>query len=102
MLQLFSLPTVNVASGGVAYPLTATQVFAASISLQADFNNVGRISVGGEDVTTTTGIQLAPGDSCVIEYPSSAKFTDEFDLSKIYITSASANDKVRVIYMKRR
>lgn len=101
MLRMFSLPNVEIDSGGVAKALSSTSVIAASISLQADFNNVGRVSVGGPDVGVDEGIQLAPGDSCVIEFPASARFSDEFDLSTIYINSASAGDLVRVVYIKR-
>lgn len=100
-LRLFSLPNIVVATGGTTYPLSTTRLFSASVTLQADFNNVGRISVGGPEISPGQGIQISPGDSAVIEYPASAGFADEFDLSKIYITSATANDTVRITYIKR-
>jgi len=101
-LEIYTIDPIVVSMGSVAYPLTLTPLYAASITIQADYNNVGRISVGNSDVTPNNGIQIAPGEAAVIEYPANAKFTDEFDLSLIYITSASSGDTVRVSYIKRK
>jgi hypothetical protein len=101
-LKIFTLPTVTVATGSQAYAITADEgLSAASITLQADYDNVGRVSVGSADITPSTGVQIAPGETAVIEYPASAKFTDEFLLYLIYVTSASSGDKVRPSYIKR-
>lgn len=101
-LKIYTVDPVTIASGGVAYQIYPTQLFAASITIQAGYDNVGRISVGDDSVTPSNGIQVAPGESAVIEYSvGSARHTEEFDLSKIYVTSASAGDIVRVSYIKR-
>lgn len=101
-LKIYTLPNVEIASGSVAYPITADQgIFAGSITLQADYNNVGKISVGSADITPGTGIQIAPGETAVIEPPANAKATDEFAVYLIYVTSASSGDIVRPSYIKR-
>jgi hypothetical protein len=97
-LRIYNLDPVTIVSGGTAYPVAATATPVASVTLQADYNNVGRISIGGPDVSNTNGIQIAPGEAAVIEYPHD---TTEFILNEIYVTSASAGDIVRVTYMKR-
>jgi len=38
----------------------------------------------------------------VIEFTMSANFTDDFDLSDIYVTSATSGDSVRVTTITRR
>ena len=100
-LKIISLDPVTVAAGNTIYPIAATPKYAASISLQADYNNSGRISIGGPEVTPDNGIQLAPGEAAVIEFPSSAKFTDEFDVSQIYVTAATSPQVVRVAIIKK-
>lgn len=101
MLKLYTVPVITIGVGSQAYPLASEYLPAASITVQAEYNNVGRISIGDSTVTPSTGIQVAPGESAVIEFPASAKFTDEFNLETIFVTSASSGDKVRVVYIKR-
>jgi hypothetical protein len=102
-LQIFTLPNVTIAIGSQAYPITADAGLAAgSVTLQADYDNVGKISVGSADITTGTGVQLSPGETAVIEPPANSKATDEFLLFLIYVTSASSGDVVRPSYIKRR
>ncbi len=98
---IHSLTPVVVVMGSTIYPLSATPLIASSITIQADYNNVGRISVGGSTLTVNNGIQVEKGESAVIEYPNSGNYTDEFDLSAIYITSASAGDSARITYIRR-
>ncbi len=100
-LRIYSLTPIVITIGSTAYPISATSIIASSITIQADYNNVGRISVGGSDLTINNGIQIEKGESAVVEYPTSGNYTDEFDLSLVYITSASAGDTARITYIKR-
>jgi hypothetical protein len=101
-LKIYTLPIITIASGGTAVPLSATSLLAASITIQADRNNVGRISIGDSTVTTSTGIgELGPGDPAVIEYSGNSRDSAEFDIKDIYVVSGSAGDIVRVSIMKR-
>jgi len=100
-LRLYNLDPVVIDSGNVAKALTSEPILAASITLQMDYNNVGRMAVGGVGVTVSNGIQCAPGESVVIEFTKVAGFTDEFELNNIYVVSATAGDSCRVVYIKR-
>jgi hypothetical protein len=101
-IKIFTLDEITIADSNIAQRLSASTIYVASVTIQADYNNGGRISVGGENVDNTNGIQIEKGESAVIEFPANhAGFTDEFDLKEIWVVSTSTNDKVRVSYIKR-
>ena len=100
-LKLFNLDPVTVVSAGVAYPITASPQYVASVSLQANYNNGGRVSVGGENVTNDNGILLDKGESAVIERPANTRDDIEIEAGSIYVTSTSSGDIVRVSILRR-
>jgi hypothetical protein len=100
-LQLSNIGPIEVVVGGERYPLSDAVLYAASITVQADYDNVGRIAIGGPDVTGDNGIEIAPGESAVIEFPASTSIREEFDVSTIYLTSATSGDTARAVIIKR-
>ena len=59
------------------------------VILQANFDNAGFISVGGNGVATTTGMQLVPGQALDFEIS---------DLASVYVAATNAGDGVRFTY----
>lgn len=100
-LKIFSLDPVTVTVANDRYAISNSRIYAASITLQADYNNVGRIAVGGDTVTASNGTLIGQGESAVIEFPANTSNKDEFDLSLIYVTSSNSGDIVRISYIKR-
>lgn len=96
-----TLGVVTVTSANQAYPLSETPKLAVSISIQANYNNIGRIAIGDSTVTPTTGHLLDKGEAAVIELPPDTRMAADFAVDKFYITSASSGDSVRVTVLKR-
>jgi len=102
MIKINTLTSVTCTEANTAYPLSESRRAAASITIQADYNNAGTVCIGDSTVIPDTGLQIKPGESAVIEFTMSANFTDDFDLSDIYVTSATSGDSVRVTTITRR
>ena len=92
---------VTVVSGGTAVPLSATSLPVSSIIIQAEYTNIGRVSIGDSAVTTSTGIEIGPGDTFTLNIESLAK-VGEFDLADVYVVSNTAGDKVRLLILRRK
>lgn len=94
-------PLVQIATGSVAVPLKLTSLPATSIIIQAEYTNIGRISIGDSAVTTSTGIEIGPGDTFTLSIESVSK-VGEFDLADVYVVSNTAGDSVRVLVLRRK
>jgi len=101
-IQLVTLSPVTITSGGTARPLSATSILVTSITIQASFTNVGKLSLGDSTVTTSNGIEIPPGDTCTIDAPMGMRGPEELDISTIYVVSATTNDSCKVLSFKRR
>jgi hypothetical protein len=91
---------VTIASGGTALPLASSSIPVASIVIQAEYTNVGRISIGNSSVSSNTGIEIGPGDTFTLSVETLHK-VGEFDLKDIYVVSGTAGDKVRILAFRR-
>jgi hypothetical protein len=101
-IQVFNLATsVTMTSSNTPYPLSSTQLMVSSVTIQADFNNTGRVAFGGSNVTPSNGAEIPPGDSASVGDEYRAGHTDEIDLNKLYVTSSVAGSVVRVVYTKK-
>ncbi len=76
-------------------PLFAVETLAISAVIQADFNNTTRIIVYDALTGGVSGLELEPGDTWS---PSSEWVMDIVDLSKIFIDTITANDKVTITW----
>lgn len=101
--QLVTLPvaTVAVANTAVRVYTGSTPYFVTSVSLQAEFTNVGNIFIGDSSVTSSNGIIVPPGDVGQVSIDSRSNQVEEFDLRDIWINSATSSNAARVIAMRR-
>lgn len=99
-----TLPVVTVTTAGTAVPLSATQIFASTIVIEADTLNTGNIYWGGVDVSATKGNTLVAEQSNtltadLLRYDLSHGNNQKLDLSQIYVDADTNGNKVRVSYM---
>jgi hypothetical protein len=88
-----------VTTAGTQVALAAAGTMARSCSIQANSSNTGNIFVGGDDVNSTNGVVLEPGQAIELEPPTDAGGMHmDMDLGEIYIDSAVNGEAVRVIY----
>lgn len=92
------LTAVTVSSAGTRVQLTASDIVAYAVVVQANPANTGNIFVGDSTVSSSNGVILEPGDFFVIE-PDISEDLDEVNLSDIYLDAATNNDGARVQYM---
>lgn len=103
-IQLRSLPPITFSNPNEPTQLTLDdKITSTSITIMADKNNVGIVTVGGDDIDPDNAIQIEPKEIGVIEHTAPGSFGDDtlFRLSQIYAMSSNAGDKIRVVYMKR-
>lgn len=100
-IKLEIQPVVTISSGGTSKPLSTTSIPVTSVIIQAEYTNVGRISIGDAAVTSNTGMEIGPGDTFTISMESIYK-TGEFDLADIYVVSSTSGDSVRVMTFRRK
>lgn len=94
-LKVFS--EVTVSSGNTAVPLSATSYLVYGVSVQALEANTGLTYIGDSDVTADNGHGFGPGDQAEVVPPASPRGMEQVDLATIYINSATAGNKVRVM-----
>lgn len=99
-VQLSTYPPVTIASGGTAVPLSATPTYVTSVTIQAAFTNVSKLSLGDSTVTSARGIEIPPGDTATIDGPVGRFGIEEFLISTVYVVSATTNDSCRVLSFK--
>ena len=88
-----------VTAAGTRVALTATRTPASWATIKAiktsGSANTGNIYVGGDDVSSSLGYPLTPGQ--VLELPMAAGQT-YIDLAEVYIDAGTSLDEVKVVY----
>lgn len=100
-IKIATQAVVTIDSGGVAKQLASSPIAVTSVIIQAEYNNVGRISIGDSTVTTSTGIEIGPGDTFSLTVES-IKDIGELLLNDIYVISNTAGDAVRLMIYRRK
>lgn len=100
-IKIEAQTVVTITSGGTARPLSSFPLPCTSVIVQAEYTNIGRISIAGAEVTTSNGIEIGPGDTFSLNIESISRI-GEFDLADIYVVSATTGDKVRVLAFRRK
>lgn len=101
-VKLLTAPQAIVTSAGTAVPVYSSKLAVTSITLQALFTNVGKIYVGSSTVTSSTGIEIPPGDVITIDAASVRGHQEEIYADEVYVNATSSNDAVKVIMIVRR
>lgn len=101
-LQVFLLPAVTVATAGMAQAITTLQRPSMSVLVQASKDNVGRIFVGDETVSSANGIELDPGEAKEITPEEVGRSSEEVILADIFVDSQFDADSVRISFLGRR
>jgi hypothetical protein len=76
-------------------PLFAVETLAIGAVIQADFLNTTRILIYDALTGGVSGVELEPGDTFPVN---SMDVMDLMDLSKIYIDTITADDKVTITW----
>lgn len=100
--KLTTFSRASLASSNVAQQVASSAIAVASLTIQAESTNTGSIFIGDSTVTTTSGIEVGPGDCAVLEGPLGPRGPEEFLISEVYIVGANAGDKVRLSAFRRR
>jgi len=89
---------VTVGTAAVAVQAAVAGSLKLGLIIQADASNAGNIFIGGSDVTTSNGIQLAAGATLSLNDFGTAHSICEWDLTKVFLVSNQAAQAVRVSY----
>ncbi len=100
-LRIVSLGTVTVTTAGTRVQISANDISAVSIIIQADSVNTGAIYVGDSTVDSNDFV-LCPGQSIPLGGDSIRGNSQAFFLSDIYVDAENDGNIVRVIYVKQR
>ena len=88
--------TKAVASAGTAVAIGTRPAIGTCI-IQADTGNTRKVFIGDSSVETSTGISLDPGDSMSLQGPQGRGWTDEYNLSDIFVDAANSADLIRIM-----
>lgn len=95
-----TLAAVNLDSAGTAEQLSASSVYARSVTVTSHPDNSGRIWVGDSDVAVNRGVPIEPGEDVVIT-PEHLGLNREalLDISDLYFDGATTGDDALVTYI---
>jgi len=95
---------VTIAAGGTAQAIMASSNpdrYVTDFEIHVDSTNGGPAFIGPSDVDTTTYIPRGKGTTTAFTSGHGEQLADiGFDLSKVYLISATTNDKIYVQYRK--
>lgn len=95
--KIKGLSDVTVTSAGTRVQLTASNIRTPSVCIESKASNSGRIIVGGDDVGSGIGIELAAGQSACFTSEQAPGY-DVIDLSTIYLDASTNSQVAKVIY----
>jgi hypothetical protein len=96
-VKFTQLAPINLTAAGTAQAISATDVLATCIYINALAANTGVIYVGDSAVTSANGLVLQKGDSieiCAEDYARGQKV----NLKNIYFDGGTTNDDIKVSY----
>lgn len=100
--KLKTFPVVTCSVANQPERLYTTTYWVLTVTVYANSANTGNIYVGDDAVTSTTGVPVAPGDTCEIDMEIGGKNFDEISLDDIYIVSSTTGNSARVIAVVRK
>lgn len=91
--------TATVTTAGTRVQLSATQILAVSVSIQAKAANTGVIYVGGPTISSSRGVALSAGDTLAL-LPM-ARHNEYYDLRAIWLDASVNGEGVAYAYRPR-
>lgn len=102
-IKIINLPPTTIVTAGVSVPVATSERRVTSITVQADADNADSIFIGGEGVTSSNGIEIAPGKTAEVTPDAVGRgFTEELLTTEVYIVSDTAGTIARSIIFIRR
>lgn len=101
-LKWNTLTAVATVTAGTRKALSATDVYAYAIRIQASKANTGKIYVGDSTVSSSNGQELEAGESIVLNNFERPNNLLELNLADLYIDSSVNAEGVRIAYIKER
>lgn len=99
--KVFTLANTDIPTPGTRVQLNGgTLLYVESVVVQAATANTGNIFVGDASVSSSRGIQLAPGTSIEITGYEQRGQTLCLNLADLYVDTATAGNDACVVYMK--
>ncbi len=87
-----------VTTAGTRVTLVASNLFTASVIIQAKCANTGFIYVGDSTVTSANGIRLSACDKLSLTFDAVPGKADPLDLLKVYIDASVNGEGVNLLY----
>lgn len=91
--------TTTVTTAGTRVQLSATQILAVNVSIQAKAANTGVIYVGGPTISSSRGVALNAGDTLAL-LPM-ARHNEYYDLRSIWLDASVSGEGVTYAYRPR-
>lgn len=101
-LKLITLPAVTVATAGTAQTISSSRIASMTVLVQASKDNTGRIYVGDENVNSTNGNELDPGEAMEITPEEIGGSSEEVIISDIFVDAQFDSDIARISFLGRR
>ena len=97
----FGTVSTTVATAGTAVKTTTTKLLVRNFTVCAVTGNTGNIFIGGSTVSATLGVPLAPAACHVFSSGGTGVAVDNYDLSSLWLDTATNGNKAIIIYAKR-
>ncbi len=91
------LAPVTIASAGTRQQITASEIAVYSVIFQADDLNTGDIYIGDSTITAANGIELAAGETYVIDAVDVGE--REIILSDFWVDTETNNNVLKIQYL---
>ncbi len=90
----------KVVTAGTELPLSTTKILAYGTRIKAPAGNAGVVYIGDSTVASTTGYELAAGETLNLDdlLPASQQ-GEPIDLSLVYVDAATNGEGVCVLYL---
>lgn len=101
-IRLETLPVITMSSSNVPVQLSSTATRVTSVTIQADRTNSASIYLGDSSVTTSTGMEIVPGETAEVTADNVRAGSEEFLLSDLYLVSGTSGMIARAAVFRRK
>lgn len=101
-VKLTTMAAVTVATAGTRQQISASNLYALSVAIQAKKANTGKIYVGDSSVSSTRGHELAAGETYIVDGQGKPNSLEEVNLADLYVDAQTNGEGVNVTYVARR